>query len=165
MTEDRKRELDAMRIMDEQLSALDEDARARVLAWVGALYPVGTARVSGREGEGEQEECPDFAALYNAARASTEADKALVAGYWLQVREGSQDLEGYRINAILRDLGYKVSNITDALSTLMARKPALVIQTRKGGSSKQARKRYRLTGEGIRAVEKMIAESGTGEAG
>jgi DNA-binding PadR family transcriptional regulator len=47
----------------------------------------------------------------------------------------------------------------------MARKPALVIQTRKGGSSKQARKRYRLTGEGIRAVEKMIAESGTGEAG
>jgi DNA-binding PadR family transcriptional regulator len=50
-----------------------------------------------------------------------------------------------------------VSNITTALSSLIERKPQLVIQTRKSGNSKQARKRYRLTDAGIRAVERMIS--------
>jgi len=43
------------------------------------------------------------------------------------------------------------------LTQLIVRKPALVIQTHKSGSTKQARKRYRLTNEGLRAVERMLA--------
>lgn len=83
--------------------------------------------------------------------------KPLVVGYWFQVLQGEQDLDGFQINKELKHLGHGVSNITTALSSLIDRKPQLVIQTRKSGNSKQARKRYRLTDAGIKAVERMLA--------
>jgi len=60
----------------------------------------------------------------------------------------------------LRHLGYAAGNITSALAQLIGGKPQLAIQTHKSGSSKQARKRYRLTNEGLRAVERLL-EGGT----
>jgi DNA-binding PadR family transcriptional regulator len=67
------------------------------------------------------------------------------------------ELEGFTLNKELKNLGHGVSNITSALDTLMSRKPALVIQTKKSGTSKQARKKYKLTLEGLRAVERMVS--------
>ena len=40
----------------------------------------------------------------------------------------------------------------------MKKIPRLIIQTGKDGNSQQARKTYKLTTEGIRAVEKMVAD-------
>ena len=60
------------------------------------------------------------------------------------------------MNKKLKDLGYRVSNITTAFNGLINRRPQLVIQTKKSGTSKQARKLYRLTTEGQRAVERML---------
>lgn len=95
--------------------------------------------------------------LYAAVSPASDASRALVVGYWFQVTQGEQDLDGFQINKELKHLGHGVTNITTALSSLIQRKPQLVIQTRKSGNSKQARKRYRLTDAGVKAVERMIA--------
>ena len=47
------------------------------------------------------------------------------------------------------------------LEKLMKARPQLVIQLKKTGTSRQARKTYRLTTEGTRRVEAMVS----GEAG
>jgi DNA-binding PadR family transcriptional regulator len=50
-----------------------------------------------------------------------------------------------------------------ALGTLIKQKPSFVLQLRKSGNTKQARKSYKLTEAGIRAVRNMISGSGGSE--
>ena len=59
----------------------------------------------------------------------------------------------------LKNLGHGVGNVTRAFSALITQRPQPVVQTRKSGSSKQARKRYKLTTVGINRVEEMVKES------
>lgn len=103
----------------------------------------------------------DFASLYDAANPSTESDKALVAGYWLQIIQGTSDWSGFSANKELRNLGHGVENITVALGALIDSTPRLVMQTHKAGKTKQARKKYKVTGERIKRVKQMMA--GTAE--
>jgi hypothetical protein len=113
---------------------------------------------SSREGQ----EIPQFeglAELFAAANPKTEPDKALVTGYWFQVVRNEADLTGQSLNEELKHLGHGVLNITKALTSLMKRKPQLVIQIRKSGTSKQARKKYKLTDSGRREVERMLTSS------
>lgn len=100
-----------------------------------------------------------FAEVYAAAKPSTNADKALVAGFWLQTCQGN--LEGFKsqdANEELANLGYKINNITDALSKLIGTDPQLVLQTKKSGKTRQARKTYKLTRAGVDRVRDMIDE-------
>lgn len=53
-------------------------------------------------------------------------------------------------------LGHKIPNITDAIDTIREAKPALILQLKKAGTSRQARKTYKVSHEGIRSVEAMI---------
>lgn len=148
------------------------EAVARVLRWAVEKYrprptlPPGRAQnvpsqdiddiIDTLSPPRDPREFQDFPALFAAAAPSTEPERALVAGYWFQVVRSQDDLHGQQLNDELKNMGYKVGNITDALSSLIERRPALVIQTGKSGTSRQARKKYRLTTEGIRAVEHML---------
>jgi Transcriptional regulator PadR-like family len=85
--------------------------------------------------------------------------RALVVGYWYQFVQGEAEFTGQTINSALKHLGYRAANITTAFDRLQAQRPALVVQVRKSGTSKQARKKYKLTNEGKRAVEQMIASA------
>jgi hypothetical protein len=92
------------------------------------------------------------------------SEKVLVTGFWFQEILGQTDLDAQQINGELKQLGHGILNITMAFGELMNRKPQLAIQTRKSGSSKQARKRYRLTREGLNRVKAMVrGESANGE--
>lgn len=152
----------------------DVEAIRRVLQWASSAFlPDGlpqpvtgfmrtqeapdTASVSGSVDSGASRSFPSLPDLYSAVSPASDASRALVVGYWFQVKQGEQDLDGFQINKELKHLGHGVTNITTALSSLIERKPQLVIQTRKSGNSKQARKRYRLTDAGIKAVERMLA--------
>jgi len=59
-------------------------------------------------------------------------------------------------NASLKDLGHGLSNVTVALDGLKDEKPALILQLKKSGTSKQARKTYKLTVEGAKRVRQML---------
>lgn len=152
-------ELKVMATISETLVKLDEAAVGRVLRWAADRFKVPiTAKPPERGEAGEGGAVfQDFADLYDRTNPSTDSEKALVAGYWFQVSQGQQDLDAQRVNAELKNLGHGVGNITDALSGLMKRAPRLVMQTRKSGSTRQARKKYRLTVEGTRRVEEMLS--------
>ena len=156
-TTDPMAEITAMQKLAEALFGLDTEATARVLRWAADRFKVASVLRSGSE-PAEQKEATfqDFASLYDSANPSTDAEKALVGGYWFQVIQGQQDLDAQQINAGLKNLGHGIGNITAAFNDLINRTPRLVIQTRKSGTAKQARKKYRLTVEGTRKVKEML---------
>jgi hypothetical protein len=90
--------------------------------------------------------------------------EVLTICFWLQEVQGQPDFVAQKVNEELKHQGHAVSNITDAFSKLMRKVPAPVRQTRKEGTSAQARKRYALTEAGKRQVLELIRRHG-GEGG
>ncbi len=159
MTEDP--EIGAMTSITQALDGLEPQVIERILAWAAARYEVRVQRVEPtREllGEnGSTAQFSDFATLFSQARPATDAERALVGGYWLQVQNGAEDFVSQDVNNQLKDVGEGLTHITAALSALIRRKPAEAMQTRKTGKSRQSRKRYKLTTPGIERVRQMIA--------
>lgn len=163
-------ELDAMRVVGDALASLDEESRTRVLRWAVDIYGVSMSLGKGKtklkqdntddefgDEEGEGQEFGSAAELLAAASPSTDVERVLIVGYWFQELQGQEDLDSQSINTELKHQGHGVSNITKAFGGLIRQKPQLVIQLRKGGNSKQARKRYKLTIAGIKRVKIMLA--------
>jgi len=166
----------AMRAVFSALKGLpDDEARTRVLSYAASRLnlsmgtapakatQVGTTEAaSGGEADAAAGAATSpttfgtFAELFDAAHPQSNADKALVAGYWLQVCQGAESFSGLAANTDLKHLGEAVANITNAIDGLKNQKPALALQLKKSGKSQQARKSYKITVAGVRAVEAMI---------
>jgi hypothetical protein len=165
-------ELAAMSTMRKALASLDEDSRQRVMDWVSDYYGYSGRRKPAPpapprpnppgngdpDGGGDQpQQYPDFAALYHAANPQTDWERAMVGGYWFQVVPTKPDFGSREVNKALNNLGHKVANITNALTAAINQRPQPVIQVGKAGKAQQANKRYRITDEGIRRVQRMLA--------
>lgn len=155
-----------MRSIASALSELDADAVRRVLRWATERFlKTFDSDTSARdsmmaERTTQYTAFSGIADFFAAAQPKSGPEKALVAGYWLQVIEGHDDIDAQALNSELKNMGHALANVTKSLSALMWQSPALAVQTRKSGTSRQARKRYRLTTEGVRRVRQMIGESG-----
>lgn len=173
-------EFSAMQTLYTVLEPLDDDARSRVVGYIvsrlevglsGAAKPSGFARASSGSAsvptseeeevaiEKEEKGAPKYsslAELYDATQPTSNADKALVAAYWVQVVQGAESFDSHSANKELKNLGHGIANITNAVETLKNLKPALALQLKKSGRSQQARKVYKVTVAGIKAVEAMI---------
>jgi hypothetical protein len=161
-------EIDAMKSILLALEPLDETSRTRVLRWAGDKFGVSPSAIKPRtlmqDGDRETQfsqpatnQFESAAELLASSGAETDTEKALVIGYWFQVVLNQSDIESQAINTELKHIGYGVGNITRALDSLVSTRPQLVIQLRKAGSSKQARKKFKLTAEGIRRVNEMLS--------
>jgi hypothetical protein len=171
-------EIEAMSGIDQALGALEPDEQKRVLRWAidkfgggevklgmtaAGRSSIGTVDGSGTgtgNGSGEYARIAD---LMDAASPATVVDHVLVASYWFQVVKGQENFTGQEVNSELKDLGHGASNITDSYNSLIKRRPPAVRQVQKSGTTKQARKRYRLTEVGVRTVDRMISGGGEGE--
>jgi hypothetical protein len=101
--------------------------------------------------------------LFDAANPRTDPERAEVAAFWFQVIQNNSSWQSQTLNNALKDLGHGLGNVTDALNSLQERRPAHVRQVSKAGSSRQARKTYKLTTAGVNAVRAMLgrpAEAG-----
>lgn len=160
-------EVDAMRKVAEALEGLPPPELKRVLRWANDKYGHSPQTFDGggkREvarsvaGESEAPVSPqDLGELFTAVAPQTEPDRALVVAYWMQEVRGDQDVDAQAVNKELKHLGEGVSNITKAFGRLIDQKPQLVIQTRKEGTTQQARKKYRVTAAGKREVLKRLS--------
>ena len=168
-------EIKAMSAVAAALTDLeDEDARLRVMKWATTRFApsvrVQTARVDeeddqlddGEGGTRETSEFIDFADLFHRSNPKTDPQRALVGGYWEQVVEGKSDFQAMPVNNSLKQLGRPIGNITEAFGALQNRRPSLVRQVQKSGRARQARKKYRLTHEGISTVERMLRGESAG---
>jgi hypothetical protein len=172
MSDEREADLDvelaAFGAVGKALKNLPPESQGRILRWALDKFKVsGSAKLlpakpsSGSKSTDDQEppdrDFEDLPALFGAARAKLDKEKALVVGYWHQVIQGNKDFTGFDVNSELKQLGHGIGNITTAMDDLIEEKPQLVIQVQKAGTSKQARKKYRVTTSGIKAVERMLA--------
>jgi hypothetical protein len=166
-------EIKAMNDAYEAVKDLDLEAKARVLAWLSKRCgaPVSAAKAGdattksgqldeaaeSRAGSGGQIASFDSVAdLFAACSPKTDGDKSLLVAVFLQEKMGQKELTGYEINKQLNHLGHGVKNITMSIQQLIDRKPQLMIQTKKEGTTKQAKKKYKVTAEGIKAVKQML---------
>ncbi|MCV7224457.1 hypothetical protein [Mycolicibacterium komossense] len=174
-------EIEAMSALATALADLEDDARGRVLRWAAERYGVslnvssgsrhGGGAANGIGGGGEEvtdeeiaEEAPvyeHFADLFDKAQPKTNPDKALVAAYWLQTIQSQSTWQSAVLQKELKNLGHAISNITDALTANMQKKPARIVQVQKTGKSRQARKTYKVTHEGLVYVQGMLRGEGT----
>lgn len=171
-------EFTAMRTVFEALNPLDEDARLRVVNYTLARLNIqANLKATGKQpasGDGADDEDDDpteetadkgnrayssFADLFDATRPTSTADRALVAGYWLQVCQGNESFSGLQVNTELKHLGHALTNVTNAIDALKNQQPALALQLKKSGNSQQGRKTYKITVAGVRAVEAMARGS------
>lgn len=168
-------EIEAMSQIEKALAGLEPDEVQRVVVWMvdyankrlGAevARPSGTRRGPGgaaRDGDQPSHSYERIGDLIDAAEPSSGVEYALVATYWFQELQGNENVTGQQVNDQLKDLGHGIPNITDAFNSLQGRRPAFARQVEKSGTSRQARKRYRLTQAGVRRVEQMLT-AGNGE--
>ena len=160
-------ELKAMSTVIRALEDLEDEAKGRVLRWAADRYELGThvsgstsssgASPANKEVIGSDPSIEGVDELFVAASPKTQADKVLVVGYWLQEIKGQGYVDSYQVNSELKNLGHGIGNITRSFDKLIERRPQLVIQTYKSGSSRQARKKYKLTREGIQRVKALVS--------
>ncbi|TXK18447.1 hypothetical protein [Homoserinibacter sp. GY 40078] len=164
-------EIAAMSAVAGALNPLEPEQQVRVLRWAADRYGLADLKFANTGARGAAEELDDSRGsgaggdkpsyssideLFESGIAKTNTQKALLAAYWFQVVEGKTGWQSYTLNTALKNLGIGITNITDALATAENQKPVLVMQTSKTGKSRQARKTYKLTAAGVKAVEAML---------
>lgn len=170
------KEFDAIKKLHDALEPLSPESRMRVIGYITSLLGIQTSiappqlkmgeREAAAEGEEEKDETPvgskdaksydNFAELYSAASPGSNGEKALVAGYWLQVCGGAENFTAAAAQKELTHLGHSIANITDAIDAMKGQKPQLILQLKKSGASKQARKLYKVSHEGVKKVQALI---------
>jgi hypothetical protein len=171
-------EIEAMKAISQAFNKLDADARERVLSWIASRFGVRTLadRIPGRtptnghqpavavepevKSPGSERTFEFPAELFDAVKPKTDTEKALVLAYWFQVCQGSASFTSRQVNDELKHIGHGVGNITRALEGLTETKPALVIQLEKSGKTQQAQKKFKVTHEGVKRVQQLIAAGG-----
>lgn len=165
-------EVGALDTIIKALEGLADSQRRNVLLYMNARYggKVATSgvpreRPNGSDGHSATE-AAKFASvgdLFDAVNPQSEGDRVLVVAYWKQVIEGADGFEAFGVSKELKHLGHGVANITRALGSLIDQSPKLVLQVAKSGKARQARKRYKVTREGIRKLQSMIPGEGDGD--
>ena len=159
-------ELKAMSAVLEALADLDREAQDRILNWTRSRLDLRKPKeVENTDQESPKRDSPikveSFAELFDQARPKLEKEKALLGAYWIQICQGQETFASSAVNNELKHLGHGLANVTDCLNRLIDQRPSLILQIRKSGTSKQARKTYKVTQAGVSRVQRMLAGQNT----
>ena len=99
-----------------------------------------------------------FQDLFFSSNAKTITSKILLASAYLQEKKNIKEFVSSDINSLMKKIGQDVSNISASINVLLDKQPPLLIQTGKLGASKQARRTYAVTEEGLRIARNYINE-------
>lgn len=96
--------------------------------------------------------------IFLSSTVKTTGAKILLAASYLQETENFKELTSYEITSRMKNIGQPIKHSTIAIKNLMSKKPPLLLQTGTFGSSKQSRKKFRVTEEGLRTARNYINE-------
>ena len=167
-------EFEAIQTVHKALEPLSTEGRIRVVNYIVDLLGIGDdikASPAGSQGDNEEaketmeqkgdskspNQFSTFAELHDVAGPVTSTESALVAAYWVEHCEGKENFGSQAVNKELKHLGTGFKNITGVFDQLRKAEPALILQLRKGGKSRQARKTYKITDAGMKRVQEMIS--------
>lgn len=119
----------------------------------------GRPRGTGRRGAAQ------IASMMEQWSPETMAERALLGAYSLAKGRADRTVTSQAINAELKRNGIPVPNITRAIESNLRAKPPLMVQKKKMGTTRQARKQYAITSEGVAFVESRLGGSAAGGDG
>jgi hypothetical protein len=123
---------------------------------VASSAPRPRGRPRADASSGGHEDTGDLASLLTRWSPTTMSDKALLGAYYLTRARGEDTVTSQAINTELKRNGLAISNITRAIEANMRPDRPLMVQEKKMGSTKQARKQYRITPAGVETVERKL---------
>ncbi|MDQ1353822.1 MAG: hypothetical protein QG657_4129 [Acidobacteriota bacterium] len=94
--------------------------------------------------------------LFLSANAKKVSHRILLVAAYLQEKGNLRELSSVDINSHLKKLGYGVPNITTLLNGLLKKTPPQIVVTRKEGNTKQARRKFKVTGKGFKDAQSFI---------
>lgn len=166
--EDPTAEIEAMKKVAEALMPLNGEAQTRVLSWAvsrfsneAVLIPMDSRKTNQDPNRGNPDQVEQnsnfasFAELIENVDLKSNSDRALFAAYWIQEIQKEDSFDGRSINKLLKEHGIDVSNVTNALASLINTKPRQAMQAGKKGKFE---KLYRLTTEGKKEVMRRLSE-------
>ncbi len=166
-------ELAAMQTIADALNPLDNGARKRVFRWAQDFFNFDYSDIEAAISSSAPLEEPitssgnsfeTFGELYSAVDPLTQEDKALTAAYWLQVVLGKESWQSADVQKELRELGYALTNVADSVASAVDKRPQRVIQLKKSGSSRQARKTFKLSDAGKKYIEEKLSHNAVSES-
>jgi hypothetical protein len=120
---------------------------------------VATNNPDGQTASGEFEKFATSADFLSQINEPTDKERVLAIAAYIQKKEPDKELTGFSINKELKHIGHGVANITSAIQTWVDQRPQLMIQIRKTGTTKQAKKVYKVTEEGMKSVRKRLSQA------
>lgn len=90
--------------------------------------------------------------LFADAEVKKVSQKILLMAAFLQERQSFKEISSYDINFRLKRLNQGVQNISSSINGLLNRKPEVMVELERSGSSKQARRKFRVTIEGLKVA-------------
>ena len=171
-------ELDAMQQIADIIRDLTPSERRRVAAWLMEYAPQGDTPSAAEDAleesepetapvtladeskspeESDQKEFATFAELYTCVAPRKGAQKAAVAGYWLQTRQGRQSWKASEVNKLLKSIDVKVSSMSIVLTNAVKTRDALIIELARLGDGERSRKTFCLSEQGTAYVEGSLS--------
>ncbi|HEX8213173.1 MAG TPA: hypothetical protein VF584_23560 [Longimicrobium sp.] len=111
-------------------------------------------------GTGPRRPVAQVGALVEQWRPETMAERALLGAYVLSKGRPDRTVTSQAINAELKRNGLPVPNITRAIESNLRSRPPLMTQKKKMGTTRQARKQYAITQEGVEHVQARLGSAG-----
>lgn len=96
-----------------------------------------------------------LADLLKVSAAKRVIDRILVAAAYLQETKDADEITSYEINSQLKKAGGGIPNISIGLNRLLEKVPQVLTATR-SGDTKQSRRRFTVTEEGISVAKRFL---------
>lgn len=94
--------------------------------------------------------------LFQVVQPRRVGGRILLAAAYLQEKKNLNELTSLDINRALKNIGKGVPNITLAINRMVDKIPQLLTVTRKDGDTKQGRRNFKVTEEGIKQARNFI---------
>lgn len=94
--------------------------------------------------------------LFSESRAKKSFSKILLMAAYLQERHHFKEITTYDINFRLKRIKHEVTNISSIINGILKKKPQLLAEIKKEGQGKHARRKFKVTDEGLKVARSYL---------
>jgi hypothetical protein len=94
--------------------------------------------------------------LFSEARVKKSTSKILLMAAYLQERHHFKEITTYDINFRLKRIKHGVTNISNIINGILNMKPRLLDEIKKEGQTKHARRKFKVTEEGLKVAKSYL---------
>ena len=94
--------------------------------------------------------------LFSESNVKKVTAKILLMAAYLQERNNFKEISSYDINFRLKRIGHGVPNISSLINGILRKKPPLLVQLDSESTSKQSRRKFTVSEEGLKLARSYI---------